>query len=399
MTELSADTEMKQPSQPWTTQVAVSLLGRTSARIGLSWIGLLVIIATFSPFLASSHPLYLVVDGQASSPLLQHMTALDWVWLTGLPMILAIALLPLPLWKKFLSVLVGLGLTAMIAYTVVSPPALVIYEQYRELEATGKVETMIRAPIPYSAKDYLRDYADTGIESPLLTSEQRTHWMGTDENGADVASRMIHASRIALGIGFIATGIALVIGTIIGGLMGYFSGIVDIIGMRLVEIFEAIPTLFLLLSFVAFFGRSIYMMMVIIGITAWSGYARYVRAEFLKLRQQDFVQAAVACGLPLRSILFRHMLPNGLAPLLVATSFGVASAILAEATLSFLGLGLIDDPSWGQLLNQAVQSSTFNWWLAVFPGGAIFLTVFSYNLLGESLRDAVDPHTNRSKRA
>lgn len=399
MTELSAGTDMKQPSQPWTTQVAVSLLGRTSARIGLSWIGLLVIIATFSPFLASSHPLYLVVDGQASSPLLQHMTALDWVWLTGLPMILVIALLPLPLWKKFLSAMVGLGLTAMIAYTVVSPPALVIYEQYRELEATGKVETMILAPIPYSAKDYLRDYADTGIESPLLTSEQRIHWMGTDENGADVASRMIHASRIALGIGFIATGIALVIGTIIGGLMGYFSGIVDIIGMRLVEIFEAIPTLFLLLSFVAFFGRSIYMMMVIIGITAWSGYARYVRAEFLKLRQQDFVQAAVACGLPLRSILFRHMLPNGLAPLLVATSFGVASAILAEATLSFLGLGLIDDPSWGQLLNQAVQSSTFNWWLAVFPGGAIFLTVFSYNLLGESLRDAVDPHTNRSKRA
>lgn len=399
MTELSADTDMKQPSQPWTTQVAVSLLGRTSARIGLSWIGLLVIIATFSPFLASSHPLYLVVDGQASSPLLQHMTPLDWVWLSGLPMILVIALLPLPLWKKFLSVLIGLALTAMIAYTLVSPPALVIYEQYRELEATGKVENVIRAPIPYSAKDYLRDYADTGIESPLLTSEQRIHWMGTDENGADVASRMIHASRIALGIGFIATGIALVIGTIIGGLMGYFSGIVDIIGMRLVEIFEAIPTLFLLLSFVAFFGRSIYMMMVIIGITAWSGYARYVRAEFLKLRQQDFVQAAVACGLPLRSILFRHMLPNGLAPLLVATSFGVASAILAEATLSFLGLGLIDDPSWGQLLNQAVQSSTFNWWLAVFPGGAIFLTVFSYNLLGESLRDAVDPHTNRSKRA
>ncbi|WP_292363909.1 ABC transporter permease, partial [Methylophaga sp. UBA1464] len=188
---------------------------------------------------------------------------------------------------------------------------------------------------------------------------------------------------------------ALVIGTIIGGLMGYFSGIVDIIGMRLVEIFEAIPTLFLLLSFVAFFGRSIYMMMVIIGITAWSGYARYVRAEFLKLRQQDFVQAAIASGLPLRSILFRHMLPNGLAPLLVATSFGVASAILAEATLSFLGLGLVDDPSWGQLLNQAVQSSTFNWWLAVFPGGAIFMTVFAYNLLGESLRDAVDPHTSR----
>lgn len=394
MTEQVIDIPVKQPSKSWTQQVFSSLLKRTSAKIGLAWIGLLVVIATFSPFLANSHPLYMVVDGQASSPLLQHMEPLDWVWLSGFFITLVISALSIVAWKKLLLWTVSIALVSFIAYSTVSPPILVVYEHYREMEAAGKVDNIIRVPIPYSAKDYLRDYADTGIESPLSANE-RTHWMGTDENGADVASRMIHASRIALGIGFIATGIALVIGTIIGGLMGYFSGIVDIIGMRLVEIFEAIPTLFLLLSFVAFFGRSIYMMMVIIGITAWSGYARYVRAEFLKLRQQDFVQAAIASGLPLRSILFRHMLPNGLAPLLVATSFGVASAILAEATLSFLGLGLVDDPSWGQLLNQAVQSSTFNWWLAVFPGGAIFMTVFAYNLLGESLRDAVDPHTNR----
>ncbi|AFI84938.1 ABC transporter permease [Methylophaga nitratireducenticrescens] len=394
MTEQVVDIPVKQLSKSWTQQVVSSLLKRTSAKIGLAWIGLLVLIATFSPFLASSHPLYMVVDGQASSPLLQHMEPLDWVWLSGFFITLVISALSIVAWKKILLWVASIAVVSFIAYSSVTPPVLVVYEHYRELEAAGKVDNIIRAPIPYSAKDYLRDYADTGIESPLSVNE-RTHWMGTDENGADVASRMIHASRIALGIGFIATGIALVIGTIIGGLMGYFSGIVDIIGMRLVEIFEAIPTLFLLLSFVAFFGRSIYMMMVIIGITAWSGYARYVRAEFLKLRQQDFVQAAIASGLPLRSILFRHMLPNGLAPLLVATSFGVASAILAEATLSFLGLGLVDDPSWGQLLNQAVQSSTFNWWLAVFPGGAIFMTVFAYNLLGESLRDAVDPHTNR----
>ncbi|WP_417551313.1 ABC transporter permease [Methylophaga sp.] len=394
MTEQVVDIPVKQPSKSWTQQVVSSLLKRTSAKIGLAWIGLLVLIATFSPFLASSHPLYMVVDGQASSPLLQHMAPLDWIWLSGFFITLVISALSLVAWKKILLWLASIAVVSFIAYSTVSPPLLVVYEHYREMETAGEVEKIIRAPIPYSAKDYLRDFADTGIESPL-SAQNRTHLMGTDENGADVASRMIHASRIALGIGFIATGIALVIGTIIGGLMGYFSGIVDIIGMRLVEIFEAIPTLFLLLSFVAFFGRSIYMMMVIIGITAWSGYARYVRAEFLKLRQQDFVQAAVASGLPLRSILFRHMLPNGLAPLLVATSFGVASAILAEATLSFLGLGLVDDPSWGQLLNQAVQSSTFNWWLAVFPGGAIFMTVFAYNLLGESLRDAVDPHTSR----
>jgi peptide/nickel transport system permease protein len=203
---------------------------------------------------------------------------------------------------------------------------------------------------------------------------------------------MIHASRIALGIGFIATGIALLIGVFIGGLMGYFSGVVDMIGMRLVEIFEAIPTLFLLLTFVAFFGRDLYIMMAIIGLTSWTGYTRYLRAEFLKLREQDYVQAAVALGLPLRSILFRHMLPNGVAPVLVGASFGVASAILAEATLSFLGLGLVDSPSWGQMLNQAVQQSAFNWWMAIFPGGAIFLTVFAYNLIGDALRDAIDPH-------
>ena len=185
------------------------------------------------------------------------------------------------------------------------------------------------------------------------------------------------------------------IGVIIGGLMGFFSGKVDIFGMRLVEIFEAIPTLFLLLTFVAFFGRSLYIMMVIIGITGWTGYARYIRAEFLRLREQDFVQAATACGLPLYSILFRHMLPNGIAPILVAASFGVASAILAEATLSFLGLGLVGEPSWGQMLNQAVQSSSFNWWMAAFPGGAIFLTVFAYNLIGEALRDSIDPYLKK----
>lgn len=383
------------PSRPWGRQVLVALLARTSARLGIAWIALLVLVATFAPFIASSHPLLLVSAGEWSSPALQHLEALDCVWLSGFFFALVCAWVPGKASLRLVSWLSGVSVVAIFAYTLVAPPALTIYEHYREMEAAGKVEHIVRAPIPFSAKDYLRDYGETGIEAPLAATGRR-HWLGTEANGADVAARMIHASRIALGIGFIATGIALVLGTMIGGLMGYFSGVVDMMGMRLVEIFEAIPTLFLLLTFVAFFGRSIYMMMIIIGITSWSGYARYVRAEFLKLREQDFVLAAVACGLPLPSILFRHMLPNGLAPLLVAASFGVASAILAEATLSFLGLGLVDDPSWGQMLNQAVQSSTFNWWLAVFPGGAIFLTVFAYNLIGEALRDAVDPHTQRT---
>lgn len=383
-------------SRPWSAQVLAALLVRTSARIGLAWIGFLALVAAFAPFIANSHPLMLVVEGQTSFPAFRHLDATDITWLSGLLLALVAWRLRGPAFFRFAGWFAAVAAVGVVAWATVSPPSLVIYEQYRELEASGRVEVVVRTPIPYSAKDYLRDFGDTGIEAPFAATDGRSHWFGTEDNGADVASRMIHASRIALGIGFIATGIALIIGTIIGGLMGYFSGVVDIIGMRLVEIFEAIPTLFLLLTFVAFFGRSIYMMMIIIGITSWSGYARYVRAEFLRLRQQDFVQAAIASGLPLPSILFRHMLPNGVAPLLVAASFGVASAILAETTLSFLGLGLVDDPSWGQLLNQAVQSSNFNWWLAVFPGGAIFLTVFAYNLVGEALRDAVDPHTQRA---
>jgi len=152
----------------------------------------------------------------------------------------------------------------------------------------------------------------------------------------------------------------------------------------------------LLLAFVAAFGANLYMMMVIIGLTSWVGYAVFIRAEFLRLRQQDFVQAARACGLPLWSILFRHMLPNGVAPVLVSASFGVAGAILAESTLSFLGIGLVEEASWGKLLNQALGvGGTFYWWIALYPGLAIFLTVFAYNLVGEALRDAIDPHMAR----
>jgi peptide/nickel transport system permease protein len=354
------------------------------------------LLAVFAPFLANSHPLLLSQGGQISSPLLRYLTPADVILLALFFAILVLGLTR-PSRHTWLWGLGGvLTLIGILSAALVQPPALTIYEQYRQREAAGVYDWVVHAPIPYSPKDYQRDRGETGLQPPLA-SPMGDHWLGTEENGADVLSRMIHASRIALGIGFVATSIAMAIGIFTGGLMGYFSGVVDIIGMRLVEIFEAVPTLFLLLTFVAFFERSLYMLMVIIGVTSWSGYARYVRAEFLRLRQQDFVQAALACGLPLRSILFRHMLPNGIGPILVAASFGVASAILAEAILSFLGLGLVDDPSWGQMLNQAVRSSTFNWWMAAFPGGAIFFTVFAYNLIGEALRDAIDPYLKKSR--
>ncbi|MEW8507554.1 MAG: ABC transporter permease [Candidatus Thiodiazotropha sp.] len=375
------------------------ILGQTfvrwGARLGLLWVAILALVGVFAPFLASSFPLLLSRQGELSSPVLSYLQPVDVLFLVGFITLVSLYPWRITILRKFFIMLGVLGISALFTYLWVKPQQLVIYEQYRVAETAGDYDWVVYAPIPYSPKDYQRDRGDTGLEAPL-SQQSRAHWFGTEQNGADVLSRMIHASRIALGIGFVATGIAMLLGVIIGGLMGYFSGVVDMLGMRLVEIFEAVPTLFLLLTFVAFFGRSLYIMMVIIGITSWPGYARYVRAEFLRLRKQDFVQAAEAAGLPLSSILFRHMLPNGMGPVLVAASFGVASAILAEATLSFLGLGLVDDPSWGEMLNQAVQSSRFNWWMAAFPGGAIFLTVFAYNLIGESLRDAIDPYLSKS---
>ncbi len=362
------------------------------AKIGLAWVGILLIAAVFAPFLANSMPLLLSLNGKISAPVLKYLSVEDIVVVVAFFTLLLLFLSPLrhalkSLLLFFVIIIVG---TTIVSKQFITEQQNIVYSDFREDIKTTDYDWVIMPPIPYAPEDYLRDSQATPLEAPLENSEY-THWMGTEENGGDVLSRMIHASRIALGIGFIATGIAMVIGVILGGLMGYFSGIVDMLGMRLVEIFESIPTLFLLLTFVAFFGRSIYIMMVIIGLTSWSGYARYIRAEFLRLRKMDFVQATIASGLPLRSILFRHMLPNGIAPLLVGLSFGVASAILAEAMLSFLGLGLVGAPSWGQMLNQAVQSSTFNWWMAIYPGGAIFLTVFAYNLMGEALRDAIDP--------
>ncbi len=378
----------------YSKKIVRDVFSRLGAKLGLAWILIIAFVAIFAPFLANSHPLLLSIKGEISSPALRFLSSGDVTILGVFICVVVLYFLHLSFSKNLVALAIVGGGIALLSTIWVNPPQLTVYEQYRVNEMAASYDWVIRAPIPYSPKDYIRDQGDTGLEAPL-SADQRIHLMGTEENGADVLSRMIHASRIALAIGFIATGIAMFIGVILGGMMGYFSGRVDMLGMRLVEIFEAVPTLFLLLIFVAFFERSLYVMMVIIGITGWPGYARYVRAEFLRLRQQEFVQAAIVCGLPLRSILFRHMLPNGMAPILVAASFGVASAILAEATLSFLGLGLVDNPSWGQMLNQSVQSSTFNWWMAAFPGGAIFLTVFAYNLIGESMRDAIDPHLKR----
>jgi peptide/nickel transport system permease protein len=229
----------------------------------------------------------------------------------------------------------------------------------------------------------------------------RRFWLGTDAFGQDVLTGLISASRLAISIGLVSTGIAVLIGVTLGAIMGYFGGWVDTVLFRVVEVFMAVPVLFLLIVAAAVLPeelRTTYTMMAIIGCFTWTTAARFTRAEFLKLRNQDFVQSAKAVGLPLHSVLFRHMLPNGVTPVLVDASFSIAAAIAIEATLSYLGLGPVDQASWGKLLSSAMSAEgEFKWWLAVFPGAAIFLTILSYNMLGEALRDAIDPKLKKAR--
>jgi peptide/nickel transport system permease protein len=218
------------------------------------------------------------------------------------------------------------------------------------------------------------------------------HYLGTDQLGRDILSRMLYGSRISLTVGLIAVGISIFIGILVGATAGYYSGWVDSFLMRFVDTMLCFPSFFLILTIVALLGPSIFNIMVVIGITSWEGTSRFVRAEFLTLRERDYVQAAKALGVKDSRIIFRHILPNALAPVFVTATLGVASAILIEASLSFLGFGVQPPaPSWGNILTEGRTYIFDAWWLTVFPGLAILIAVLSFNLVGDGLRDALDP--------
>jgi len=243
-------------------------------------------------------------------------------------------------------------------------------------------------PIPFSPNDF-------DLNSVIQPPSMR-HWLGTDDTGRDLASRLVHGTRISLSIGIVAVSIYITIGVFLGSLAGYFGGWVDIGISRLIELMICFPVFFLIIAIVAYLPQSIYHIMIVIGITGWAGVARLVRGEFLRLRNIDYVQAARALGFGWPRIIFRHILPNALAPVFVSATFGVAVAILTESSLSFLGFGVPPTAaSWGSILAKAREILPAGWWLTTFPGLAIFLTVTVLNLVGEGLRDAMDPRLAR----
>jgi peptide/nickel transport system permease protein len=226
----------------------------------------------------------------------------------------------------------------------------------------------------------------------VLMPPSAAHLLGTDQLGRDVLSRMIWGAKISLKVGFAATGLAIFIGTILGAIAGYYGRWVDAVIMRFVDIMLCFPTFFLILAVIAFLEPSIWNIMIVIGLTGWMGITRLVRADFTSLRERDFVLAARGIGAGDLRIILIHILPNAMASVLVAATLGVAGAILTESALSFLGIGVQPPtPSWGNILTAGKDNIDIAWWLSLYPGLAILLTVLGYNLLGEGIRDSLDP--------
>jgi len=239
----------------------------------------------------------------------------------------------------------------------------------------------------------LAPYDPFALSQEALSPPTPLHLMGTDNIGRDIFSGIIAGSGTTLSVGFLTALVAAVLGVCIGTLSGYSGGLADLALMRIAEFFQMFPVFFVAIAIVTLTGPGLAKVIVILGIASWPGIARLVRVSVMGLKKAEFVEAAIATGCSIQRLILRHMLPNGVAPAIVAASFIVGRAVLTEAGLSFLGLGDPSVASWGQMLNNAQQFLTRAWWLALFPGAAIALTVVATNALGDALNDFMNPRT------
>ena len=335
-------------------------------------------------------PAVVLFQSKTYWPAFAALTAIDVFFLT-----LAVLALLLPLLRRFLPLswreswkrqMLVVALPAILfAALWMGRPSVFETIEYKDQLRSGAIRSTLALfpPIAFGTNE---DHLEDKYQAP-----SSRYWIGTDANGRDLLTRMIWGSRMSLSVGFVAVSIYVFIGLLVGTIAGYFRGWVDMVLSRVIEIVICFPTFFLILAVLAFLQPSIWNIMIVIGLTGWVTEARLIRGEFFRLNDQEFVLAAKALGVSDARIIFRHILPNGLAPVLVAASFGVASAILIESGLSFLGFGIsIPVPSWGGILNEARENFRY-WWITIFPGLAIFSTVTAYNLVGEGIRDAIDP--------
>lgn len=380
------------------------------ARFGLRCIALLLVLAVFAPAIALNEPFVYDTKEGLSSPWLRSLfnrllfeNSIDIFFnlLLVLSPVLALGaclstrLLPaVPRWTLALRTALGVfALFLLITFEgvgdmrnplrfterVVNHRAVV--EQLAQ-DPSAELPLAVFPPLPFS-------YRETSPDESLVSPNSR-HWLGTDTEGRDVFARLLYGTRISLTIGVVAVFLYVSIGIILGAFAGYYGGWVDNIVSRMIEVMITFPSFFLILTLAAIIEeRSIFHVMVIIGLTRWTDVARLIRAEFLRQKNIEYVHAAAAAGLKPARIMFVHVLPNAIAPALVSATFGVASAILIESSLSFLGVGDMSVASWGETLNTGRVEKKL--WLVLTPGVAIFFVVTIFNLVGEGVRDALDP--------
>ncbi len=401
-------TEPKPPEDPTWLDIVVGQFFRRSLSVSAA-LGVLVLwgLAILAPVMASNKPfVWRVGDGPLQFPWFKSLfdqiffeNGVDLFFNTLLVALVVVGPAVFLLWRRSASLprrprtlrrgwIAGaaVGIWLVFLGGVMAFPYQAPKEVYPLLEksvrATGQEVLAIYPPIPHSFRD--------GDIGRALQPSSSDHWLGTDSSGRDVLTRLLFGTRVSLTVGVFAVALYVTLGVIIGALAGYFGGWVDLVIQRVIEVVICVPSLFLVLSVASFLTeRSIFHILFIIAAVSWTGPARLVRAEFLRLRELDFVAAARAAGFSQPVIIFQEILPNALGPVLVSATFGVASAILVESTMSFLGLGDATLPSWGQILNNGRSSGV--WTMILAPGSAIFVTVSLLNLVGEGVRDALDP--------